>query len=83
MENKIVDKIFEFPVVIEKDKEGYFAQCPVLQGCYTQGDTYEEVLENLRDVIKLHIADRIEIKEEVPPVENIALNKKPKTPWKS
>lgn len=61
MENKIVDKIFEFPVVIEKDKEGYFAQCPVLQGCYTQGNTYEEVLENLRDVIKLHIADRIEI----------------------
>jgi predicted RNase H-like HicB family nuclease len=27
------------PVVIEKDADGYFAYCPQLQGCYTQGDT--------------------------------------------
>jgi len=73
MENKIIDKIFEFPVVIEKDNRGYFAHCPVLQGCYTQGDTYEEILEHLRDVIKLHVEDRVNIKEEIPSVENVAL----------
>jgi predicted RNase H-like HicB family nuclease len=37
---------YHFSVLIEKDKEGYFALCPELQGCYTQGDTYEEVLDH-------------------------------------
>ncbi len=44
-------------VVIEKDKEGYFAYCPLIQGCYTQGMTYEEVLENIKDAIKLHLEE--------------------------
>ncbi len=73
MKKRIVDKIFEFPVIIEKDDEGYFASCPILQGCYTQGETYEEVLESLRDAMRLHIRDRIEAKEEIPSVQNIAL----------
>jgi len=38
-------KTYRFSIVIEKDEEGYFTFCPELQGCYTQGDTYEEVLE--------------------------------------
>jgi len=41
---------YTFPVVIEKDEDGYFAYCPTLQGCYTQGDTYEEALANIRDL---------------------------------
>ncbi len=50
---------YRFSVIIEKDSGGYFAFCPELQGCYTQGDTYEAVLENAKDVIRLHIEDRI------------------------
>jgi predicted RNase H-like HicB family nuclease len=46
---------YKFSVVIEKDIDGYFAFCPELQGCYTQGDSYEKVLENIKDAIKLHI----------------------------
>ena len=65
--------LYKFSVVIEKDKEGYFAFCPELQGCYTQGDTYEEVLENIRDAIRLHIADRIEGGEEVPQADSVSL----------
>jgi predicted RNase H-like HicB family nuclease len=60
-------------VVIEKDAEGYFAFCPELQGCYTQGDSYEEVLENLKDAIRLHLEDRRENKEEILAVESISL----------
>lgn len=56
---------FLFPVLIEKDEEGYFASCPTLQGCYTQGDSYEEVLRNIQDAILLHIEDRIATGEEV------------------
>ncbi len=73
MKKRIVDEIFEFPVIIERDEYGYFASCPALQGCYTQGDTYEEVLENLEDAMRLHIRDRLEAKEKISPVKNIAL----------
>ena len=57
---------FLFPVLLEQDEDGYFASCPKLQGCYTQGDTYEEALKNIQDAILLHIEDRIANNEEVP-----------------
>jgi len=65
--------VYRFSVIIEKDKEGYFAFCPELQGCYTQGDTYEEVLENIKDAIQLHVEDRIEDGEEIPQSESVSL----------
>jgi len=42
----------QFSVIIEMDEDGYIAHVPALQGCYAQGDTYEEVFENIQDVIK-------------------------------
>jgi len=65
--------VYKISVVIEKDADGYFAYCPGLQGCYTQGETYEEVLENIKDAIKLHIEDRVGCGEEIPEVEVINL----------
>jgi len=56
----------EFRIVVEKDENGYFAFCPELQGFYTQGNSYEEVIENIKDAIMLHIEDEAmedEIKE--------------------
>jgi len=48
----------EFQVVVEQDEAGLFvAECPALKACYTQGRTYEEVIENIRDVIGLCLAD--------------------------
>jgi predicted RNase H-like HicB family nuclease len=47
----------QFSVIIEKDEDGYYAHVPALQGCYTQGDTYEETLENIEDAIRLHLKD--------------------------
>lgn len=66
-------KNYRFSVVIEKDVDGYFAFCPELQGCYTQGDSYEETLENIKDAIRLHLIDRIEDGEEIPMIESISL----------
>ena len=58
---------YQFTVVIERDEDGvYIATCPALQGCYTQGDTYEEAMANLQDAIKLHIEARRELGEPVP-----------------
>ena len=64
---------YRFSVVIEKDSEGYYAFCPELQGCYTQGTTYEEVLQNAKDVIRLHVKDRLESGEEIPQAESVSL----------
>ena len=58
MPNEFIMKHYNFPIVIEHDKDGYFAFCPEFQGCYTQGDTYEEVVKNIKDVIKLHLEAR-------------------------
>jgi len=57
---------FTMSIVIEKDKDGYFAFCPSLQGCYAQGDTYEEALANIEDAIHLHLEDRLACGEPVP-----------------
>ena len=64
---------YKFSVVIEKDRDGYFAFCPELQGCYTQGDTYEEVLENIKDAMRLHVEDKIESNEDIPQSESVSL----------
>ncbi len=57
---------YRFSAVIEKDDDGFFAYCPELQGCYTQGQTYEEALGNIRDAVRLHVADRLESGEPIP-----------------
>ncbi len=44
-----------FQVVIQKDEHGYFAYCPELPGCYTQGDTFDEVVKNIKEAIELYL----------------------------
>jgi len=59
--------VYRFTVVVERDEDGvYIASCPALQGCYSQGDTYEEALENLKDAIRLHIQARLDVGEPIP-----------------
>jgi len=58
---------YKFTIVIEQDEDGlYIASVPLLQGCYTQGDSYKEALENIKDAIKLHIEARQALGEPVP-----------------
>ncbi len=42
-------------VIIEKDKYGYYAFCPELGGCHTQGDSLDEALENIKEAIQLYL----------------------------
>jgi len=74
MKKKIPDSIYRFPVVIEKDTDGYFVMCPDLQGCYSQGETYEEALKNIASAIRLHIEDRAAGSEEVTQASSISLS---------
>ena len=67
-------KTYRFTVIIEKDAEGHFAYCPELQGCYTQGDTFEEALANIKDAIRLHVEDRLVTGEEIPSPEMVSVS---------
>jgi len=43
----------QYKVIIERDTDGFVASVPAIPGCYTQGDTYEELMVNVKDVIQL------------------------------
>lgn len=64
---------YRFSVIIEKDADGYFASCNELQGCFTQGETYEEAIENIRDAISIHVEDRLGAGEEIPQPQAVSL----------
>ena len=53
---------YNFTVIIEKDEDGmYVAEVPDLKGCYPQGETLGEVLENINEVIQLCLADHKDV----------------------
>ena len=64
---------YVFPIVIEHDEDGYFAQCPSLQGCYTDGKTFEEVWRNIQEAVELHLEDRKAKGEPIPTPSPISL----------
>jgi predicted RNase H-like HicB family nuclease len=53
MTNKIM-KNKEFYVVIERDEDGiYIGEVPQLKACYSQGETIDELMKNIREVIEM------------------------------
>ena len=51
----------------KQSNDSYFAMCPELKGCYTQGDTYEEALKNLEELAIITLKEEAdeEIKREI------------------
>ncbi len=52
----MVEDSYKINVVIEKDDYGYYAYCPQLEGCQTQGDTIEEIKSNITEAIELYLS---------------------------
>jgi predicted RNase H-like HicB family nuclease len=46
----------KYKVNLEKTEEGYAIWCPGLPGCWSQGATEEEALENIKDAIETYLA---------------------------
>ncbi len=47
------------PLFIEKDEDGFYVvECPILEGCYSQGKSIDEALKNIREVIELVLKER-------------------------
>ena len=45
----------KYSVVLQSSEEGYSVSCPGLPGCWSQGQTEEKALENLRDAIREYL----------------------------
>ncbi len=41
--------------LIQEPDGGYIAHVPALPGCHTQGDSFDEVIENVKDAIQLYM----------------------------
>ncbi len=47
-------KKLHLPIIIELDEDGYYiVSCPLFKGCHTYGETIDEALENIREVIQM------------------------------
>lgn len=47
------------PLFIEKDEDNFYVvECPILEGCYTQGKTIDEALQNIKEVISLILEEK-------------------------
>jgi len=59
---------YRLPVVIEyyPEEDVYLADCPLLPGCYTDGQSYAEALDAIRDAIQLVIESRLAVGDPVP-----------------
>ena len=64
----------DFKVLLEPDEDGgYVVVCPSLQGCYSQGETVEEALANIREAIELCLEDLRERGDPVPDPSNVLI----------
>lgn len=46
---------YKFNIIFQKDENGYFVYCPELKGCFSQGDTFEEAKDNIKEAIELYL----------------------------
>lgn len=47
------------PLFVEKDEDGFYVvECPLFEGCYTQGKTLDEALKNIREVFHLILEEK-------------------------
>ena len=46
----------KYPIALKKTEEGYSVSCPALPGCWSQGATEEEAIDNIRDAIREYLA---------------------------
>ena len=46
---------YKLNIIIEEDKDGFYAYCLELKGCQSQGDSLEEVQDNITEAVELYI----------------------------
>ena len=53
-----------YKVKLQKSEEGYAIWCPSLPGCWSQGTTKDEALENIKDAIEAYLETKEQIERD-------------------
>jgi predicted RNase H-like HicB family nuclease len=57
----------EYTVILHPAEEGgYWGEVPALEGCFSQGQTVEETISNIREAIESHLIALIEDGKQAP-----------------
>lgn len=52
------EKILHLPILVEQDEDNiYIVSCPVFKGCHSYGNTIDEALKNIKEVIDICIEE--------------------------
>ena len=66
----------EYTVIFHQAEEGgYWAEVPVLPGCYSQGKTMEGTMKNIKEAIESHLAALRDDKQEIPIEEQFVIGR--------
>jgi predicted RNase H-like HicB family nuclease len=57
-------QILRYRVVLTESDEGFSVSCPSLPGCWSQGATRQEALENVADAIRVYLAAMADLRPE-------------------
>lgn len=64
---------YTFEIIIEKEEgtRGYYAYCPALKGCFSNGATIEDARINIREAIELHLESLSKHSKTIPQQEKL------------
>lgn len=62
---------YVYPAIISKDEDGYCVSFPDIDGCYTDGDTLADAIENAEDALCLMLYDMEEDGKELPVASDV------------
>lgn len=66
----------EYTVIIHQaEKGGFWAEVPALPGCFSQGETVDETLRNIKEAVQAHLMALREDKEEIPIEGNLVIGR--------
>jgi len=66
----------EYTVILHQAEEGgYWVEVPALPGCYSQGETVEQTMRNVKEAIESHLEALREGKEEIPAEEELVIGR--------
>ena len=58
------EALMRYKVNIKKTEEGYAVWCPGLPGCWSQGHTKKEALDNIKDAIQSYLKTVMELSKD-------------------
>lgn len=68
-------KVMRYSVVVHAAEEGgYWVEVPALRGCYSQGESVDETLENVKEAMALYVEALREEGREVPKDEDVVFH---------